>query len=82
MVDIKFTYPKTGYPFKVEKVSFENIMTKKINEFFNQKKTLKEPEILELDITKEGKVTPSGYIFDDKTLGELIEELKEMIKNW
>ena len=82
LVDVKFNYPKTGFPFKVEKASFEKIMTEKVNEFFDQRKTLKEPEILELNITKEGKVTPRGYIFEDKTLKELIEELKEMIKNW
>jgi hypothetical protein len=81
MVDVKFTYPKEEYPFKVDKASFEKVVTERVNKFFSIQKKLKEPTTLELIVSKEGEITSALPIFD-KTLKELIEELKKELEKW
>ena len=70
-----------------DKVSFEKKIRERINVFLSGQKlheTVREPAALELVISRDGEITPTvtgGYVFD-KTLKELIEELKKMLEEW
>jgi len=70
-----------------DKASFEKKMSEGINVFFSRQKlheTVRERAALELVISRDREITPTvtgGYVFD-KTLKELIEELKKMLEEW